>query len=76
MKCPHDDRGNLIKRKLRPYYPYGYFDCDLCGRGWLVQEDGSMISEGASDKEIYYPKTDTLLPFQSLETAVRIKDDA
>jgi len=57
MKCPHCNRGNLIKRELRPHHPYGYFDCDECGRGWNVQEDGTMISEGASDRERYDPKT-------------------
>ena len=57
MKCPHCYRGKLIKRKPSPIHPYGYFDCDECGRGWEVQKDGTMISEGATDKEVYDPKT-------------------
>ena len=63
MKCPHCSRGKLIERKNKDpefdkwAYPYGYWDCDECGRGWLGQKDGTMISEGATDKEVYDPKT-------------------
>lgn len=63
MKCPHCGKGNMIPRTSEDEeydkwaHPYGYWDCDVCGRGWLGQKDGTMISEGATDKEIYDPKT-------------------
>lgn len=70
MKCPHDGRGDLIKRNspaINHYHPYGFYDCDLCGREWVVQKDGTMISETCTDREIYDPKTDTLSQFKENE---------
>jgi len=67
MKCPHCDKGKLVKRKHKNEeynkwaYPYGYWDCNNCGRGWRGQLDGAMISEGATDKEVYNPKTHKLV---------------
>jgi predicted RNA-binding Zn-ribbon protein involved in translation (DUF1610 family) len=69
LKCPHCGKGKLVDRvkHLQNFkndngyakwaYPYGYWDCPNCGRGWKVLYDGTMISEGATDKEIYDPKT-------------------
>jgi len=73
MKCPHCGKGNLIDRVayLKKHeddngyadwaYPHGYWDCDNCGRGWKGQKDGTMISEGATDKESYDPKMEKLI---------------
>lgn len=60
MKCPHCGIGEMIKRPDAPWRPYGYWDCDNCGRGWYGQSDGTMISQGATDQEIYDPKTGEL----------------
>jgi hypothetical protein len=68
MKCPHCGKGSLIERITEDdefnnwAYPYGYWDCNNCGRGWKGQKDGTLISEDSTDKEMYDPKTKRLTP--------------